>query len=57
MADGHFFLDINVCEEGTFIINAKGKDAVLIRKLEACTEDGAVGRLGNWLKIEAVKGR
>ena len=57
MAHCHFFLDINVCEKRTFVVDPEGKDAVLIRKFEACAEDGAIRRSGSGFEIEAVKGR
>jgi hypothetical protein len=55
MAYCYFFLDIHICEERTFVVDAKGKDAVLIGKFKASIEYSAVGCFGDWFEIEAVK--
>lgn len=38
----HFSLDIDVSLERPLVIDAEGKDAMLIRKFECGAEDGAV---------------
>ncbi len=55
MAYGYFFLDIHVCEERTFVVDAKGKDAMLVGKSEASSKNSAVGSFGDGFEIEAVK--
>ncbi len=56
MSDGNFPLDVHVGEEGSFIIDAERKDAMLVWKLEGTAEDSAVGCLRDWYKIEAMIG-
>lgn len=57
MADCHLVLDDNIGQKRTFVVDAEGEDAVLIRNLKACLENGAIHCLGRWFKIEAVIGR
>lgn len=51
----HFSLDIDISEKGTLVIDAEGKNAVLIGKPKISAKNGAIGRLRNRLEIEAVK--
>ena len=56
MPDCHFALDVDVGEEWSLVVDAEGENAVLIGGAEGGAEDGAVGGVGDWLKIEAFEG-
>jgi hypothetical protein len=47
--DGHGPLLVDVSEEWTFVVDAEGEDAVLIRQDEGDGEDGGVGGVGGGL--------
>lgn len=48
MSHRHLTFDIDVGEERPFVINAEGKDAVLVWRAEGGAEEGAVGRSRDW---------
>lgn len=50
MANSNGPLLIHVGEEGTLVIHAEGKDAMLVGEGEGGAEDGAVGGLGGWVQ-------
>lgn len=52
----HLPLDIDISQERSLVIDAEGKNAMLIRKFECGAEDGAIRGMGGRLEIEAVKG-
>lgn len=47
----------DIAEERSFVVDEEIEDAMLIRKLEKCGEDGAVGGSGERFQLEAVEGR
>ena len=55
MSNSHLFLHINICQKGTFVVDAEGEDAVLVGEGESCAEDGAIGGGRYWLEVEAVE--
>lgn len=55
MPNRHFPLDVNVSQERTFIVDAEGKDAVLIWELEFSTENSAVYGVRDGLEVQAMK--
>lgn len=57
MSDRYFPLYIHVGEEGSLIVHAKRKDAMLVGKLEGTAEYSAVECLRNGYKIKPIIGR
>lgn len=53
--DCHFPLDVNVSQERAFVVDAEGKDAMLIGKFECSTEHGAVYGVRDGLEVQAMK--
>lgn len=53
----HFPLDIDIGEKGALVIDAEGKNAVLVGKSKTSAKNGTIGCFGNRLEIEAVKWR
>ena len=56
MSNCYLLLHIDVCQKGAFVVDAEGKDAVLVGESKGCAEDGAVGGGRYWLEVEAVEG-
>ena len=56
MADGDFPLEVNVRQERSLVVYAKGEDTVLIWQFEGGAENGAVGGGGHGLEVEAMEG-
>lgn len=55
MPNCHFPLDVNVSQERAFIVDPKGKDAVLIGEFECSTEHSTVYGVRNGLEVQAMK--
>jgi len=57
MADSNFVLLFDIGEEGTLVVDAEGKDSMLIGDSEARAVHSAGFRSESWLECEAVKRR
>lgn len=55
MPDCHLSFDVNVSQERAFVVDAEGKDAMLIGKFECSTECSAVYGVRDGLEVQAMK--
>lgn len=55
MPNCHFPLDVNVSQERAFVVDAEGKDAVLIWKFECSAENSTVHGVRDGLEVQAMK--
>ena len=57
MPDCYFSFYVHVGEERSLVIDAEGKDTMLVRQSEGAAEDSAIKCLRSGYKIETVIGR
>lgn len=55
VADSDLSLLIDIGQERTTVVDAEVEDSVLIRGLERDAENGCVGGLGYWGKVQSVE--
>lgn len=55
MSHCHLAFDVDVGKERPLVVDAEGKDAMLVRRAEGGAEKGAVGGGGDGGEVEAVE--
>lgn len=55
MPNCHFPLDVNVSQERAFVVDAEGKNAVLIWEFECSAENSTVHSMRGGLEVQAMK--
>lgn len=55
MSDSYFPLNIDIREEGSLVVDAKGEDTVLIGCLKSSAVKGTVDASRDWSEIEAME--
>lgn len=55
MSYGYLALHVDAGEERPLVVDAKGKNAMLVRRSESSAEEGAVGGGGDGREVEAVE--